>query len=91
MLKNDPLFDKDFNIIEPAQSGQIFKELVNRGADLNLVDEYGNTPLSTCIQSYQSSLFDFMVRIFLNVLNFDLQCLKPIIYGLNLAFPNMIA
>ncbi|XP_059175605.1 poly [ADP-ribose] polymerase tankyrase-like [Physella acuta] len=60
MLKKDPLFDKDFNIIEPAQSGQIFKELVNRGADLNLVDEYGNTPLSTCIQSYQSSLFDFM-------------------------------
>lgn len=73
MLKKDPLFDKDFNIIEPAQSGQIFKELVNRGTDLNMVDEYGNTPLSTCIQSYQSSLFDFMVRNCLNVFILDLQ------------------
>ncbi|KAI8773698.1 poly [ADP-ribose] polymerase tankyrase-like [Biomphalaria glabrata] len=61
MLKNDPEFDSEFKFVQCGKSSQIFKDLVLLGTDLNVLDESGNSPLSTCILSDREDLFEFMV------------------------------
>ncbi|KAH9523486.1 hypothetical protein Btru_040138 [Bulinus truncatus] len=60
MLDNDPAFDDEFKIIPPGCSGQVFKDLVLRGTNINVLDENGCSPLATCIYADRSDLFEFM-------------------------------
>ncbi|GFO18925.1 poly [ADP-ribose] polymerase [Plakobranchus ocellatus] len=60
LFGNDPEYNTDLTEVISSHGGHMFRELVSLGADLNVYDLEGMTPLGSCISNQRQDLLHFL-------------------------------